>query len=211
MLELRNIELTTKEGRLCPPLSLKIEKGSIATIMGPSGCGKSTLLSAISGSISGNFTVKGEIYLRGRRIDGLPIEERRVGMLFQDDLLFPHMNVEENLLFALPASLSKDEKKQAIHQALQRARLAGFEKRDIETLSGGQRARISLVRTLLAKPWAVLLDEPFSKLDTPLRISFRQFVEEQIIEMNIPALLVTHDIEDAIGADPIRLVGERND
>lgn len=209
MLELQNIELITKGERLFAPLSLKVEKGTIATIMGPSGCGKSTLLSAISGSISGNFTVHGKVYLRGRRIDGLAIEERRVGMLFQDDLLFPHMNVEDNLLFALPATQSQDEKKTAITQALFRANLPGFEKRDIETLSGGQRARVSLVRTLLAKPWAVLLDEPFSKLDSSLRKSFRKFVKEQIIEMNIPALLVTHDIEDVIDAAPL-VMGEQN-
>lgn len=210
MLELKNIELTTEGKRLFAPLCLKVEKGEVVTIMGPSGCGKSTLLSAISGSISGNFTVQGEIYLRGRRIDGLAIEERRVGMLFQDDLLFPHMNVEENLLFALPAKMSQVDKRVSINKALLRADLAGFEKRDIETLSGGQRARISLIRTLLAKPWAVLLDEPFSKLDTSLRKSFRSFVEEQITKMNIPAVLVTHDIEDVLGTKPIYLIGEKN-
>lgn len=210
MLEIYNIELTNKGERLFAPLSLTVAKGAVATIMGPSGCGKSTLLSAISGSISGNFKVHGEIRLRGRRIDRLAIEERRVGMLFQDDLLFPHMNVEENLLFALPVTLSQSEKQVAISQALLRANLSGFEKRDIETLSGGQRARVSLIRTLLAQPWAVLLDEPFSKLDSSLRKNFREFVEEQIVEMNIPALLVTHDIEDVLGVDPIYLVGEKN-
>lgn len=210
MLELRNIELKMKGERLFTPLTLMVKKGTVSTIMGPSGCGKSTLLSAISGSISGNFEFTGEVHLGGRRIDDLAIEERRVGMLFQDDLLFPHMNVEENLLFALPATLSKNEKRGAIVDALKRAKLSNFEKRDIETLSGGQRARVSLVRTLLAQPWAVLLDEPFSKLDASLRINFRQFVEEQIIEMNIPALLVTHDIEDVIGEKPIYLTGEKH-
>jgi putative thiamine transport system ATP-binding protein len=119
-----------------------------------------------------------------------------VARLFQDDLLFPHMTVGENLLFAVPA-LPQAERLAMVSLALQRAELAGFEQRAPHTLSGGQRQRVALMRALLAKPKAILLDEPFSKLDKALRGQMRDYVYSHIAARGIPAVLVTHDRDDA--------------
>lgn len=125
------------------------------------------------------------------------MENRRVGILFQDDLLFPHLSVFGNMAFGLPASMSRNQKRERVRQSLSAAGLEGFEDRDIATLSGGQKARVSLLRALLAEPEAILLDEPFNKLDETLRGSVKEFVFEQVSLMEIPALLVTHDRNDS--------------
>ncbi len=206
-LELVNIRVSYRRRILFNPVTLTISNGQIATVMGPSGCGKSTLLAAIAGNLDYGFRVDGRILLNGRDISSTIMERRRVGILFQDDLLFPHFDVFGNLAFGLARRLPVNEKEYRITQALERADLAGFAKRDVATLSGGQKARVSLLRTLLAEPEAVLLDEPFSRLDKPLRASFRDFVHEQITELDIPALLVTHDEEDSCGGSVVRLQG----
>lgn len=187
---------------------MSVNPGETATIMGPSGCGKSTLLSAICGTMEPGFKLSGTIKLNDRTLNTIPVESRRVGILFQDDLLFPHLSVFGNLAFGLQAGLTKSEKVKRVGTALDRAGLSGFESRDIATLSGGQKARVSLLRTLLAEPEAILLDEPFNKLDTDLRSTIREFVFDQISELNIPALLVTHDNSDAPGGQVLHLKGD---
>ena len=130
---------------------------------------------------------------------------RRVGILFQDDLLFPHLTVLENLLFALPAGAAAERRARA-EAALASAGLAGYGPRLPHTLSGGQRSRVSVLRALLAQPQALLLDEPFSRLDMALRERFRAFVFERLREQRIPAVLVTHDAHDVpAGAQVIQL------
>jgi putative thiamine transport system ATP-binding protein len=133
------------------------------------------------------------------------MEKRRIGILFQDDLLFPHLDVFGNMAFGLPSRLTRDQKQQKIASALAMADLDGFENRDIATLSGGQKARVSLLRALLAEPQAILLDEPFSKLDRELKQNVREFVFQQISNLAIPALLVTHDIDDAADENVLEL------
>lgn len=208
-LNLENICILLQGEALFSPVTLVIPNGEITTIMGPSGCGKSTLLAAIAGNLDYGFTVSGRVVLNGRDLMGTKMENRRVGILFQDDLLFPHFDVFGNLSFGLSERLSKKERKKRIYGALEQASLGDFAHRDVATLSGGQKARVSLLRTMLAEPEAVLLDEPFSRLDTPLRASFRDFVREQVAELNIPALLVTHDVEDSCGGPVHHLVAER--
>ena len=209
-LELRRVKITLGDQSLFSPLSLVINPGELRTIMGDSGCGKSTLLAAICGNLSGVFTLNGEVLLNGKEMIPIPMEKRRIGILFQDDLLFPHLNISENLAFAIPAGNSKRQKKEKITTALKSAGLAGFEKRDPATLSGGQRARVSLFRSLLAEPQAILLDEPFSKLDQQLKGQIREFVFDTIQKMNIPALLVTHDPQDCPGNKFIDLSQNRS-
>lgn len=184
---------------LFPPLSLHVPPGGAATVMGPSGCGKSSLLAAICGTLDPALAAAGRVLLDGVPLDGLPPERRRVGILFQDDLLFPHLSVGGNLAFGLPPGLTRAERRARIEQALAEAELPGFADRDPATLSGGQRARVALMRALLAEPRALLLDEPFGRLDAPLRARFRAFVLEHAAARGLPVLLVTHDPADATG------------
>ncbi|HET8726789.1 MAG TPA: ATP-binding cassette domain-containing protein, partial [Alphaproteobacteria bacterium] len=136
--------------------------------------------------------------LDGTDIGGLPPERRGIGILFQDDLLFPHLSVGENLAFALPARIAgRSARRARVEAALAEAELDGFADRDPGTLSGGQRTRAALMRTLLAEPRALLLDEPFAKLDGPLKARLRRFVFDHARRRGLPTLLVTHDPDDA--------------
>ena len=175
MLRLRDVSLTLGAKPLIKPFSLDVAPGDVVTLMGPSGCGKSSLLSYIGGDLDPAFKGGGDVELNGTSLVTLPPEKRRIARLFQDDLLFPHMTVGENLLFAVPA-LPRAERLAMVETALQRADLAGFGDRPPHTLSGGQRQRVALMRALLAKPAAILLDEPFSKLDAALRAQMRDYV-----------------------------------
>lgn len=200
---LQQLSIQLDQQWLFEPLNIQLAAGEIATVMGPSGAGKSTLLAAICGTLLPAFQCRGDIRLNGRDLTPLPVEERGVGILFQDDLLFPHLDVFHNLAFGLPAGLNKIERRSRIESALASAGLDGQGRRDVATLSGGQRARASLLRTLLAEPELILLDEPFAKLDQQLRQSFRDWVFARISELGIPALLVTHDPTDRPAGGPL--------
>lgn len=190
----------TPRGRapLFAPLSAEIGAGEVLTVMGPSGIGKSTLLDAIGGHLAYAFTCTGRVLLDGQDITELPPEARQIGVLFQDALLFPHLSVGDNIAFGLSARIKgRDARRTAVEDALRQAGLEGFHDRDPATLSGGQKARAALFRTLLAEPRALLLDEPFSRLDAELRDDMRRFVFARVRERGIPVLLVTHDAGDA--------------
>jgi putative thiamine transport system ATP-binding protein len=191
----------TLRGQTLVDLTTAVTPGDILTIMGPSGTGKSTLLAAIIGTLPAEFKQSGTITLAGRDIGTLPTRLRRVGILFQDDILFPHLSVGQNLAFALPpTSGPPSARRDRIEAALASADLSGFAERDPATLSGGQRARVALLRTLLADPCALLLDEPFSSLDSDLRAQIRSFVFDSARAAGVPVILVTHDAEDARAA-----------
>ncbi len=197
MLNIQNLTITQAHGPLFSGLSLTVAAGEVITLTGVSGAGKSTLLNWMIGDLDPHFSASGELWLGGVRRDTLPMEARHIGILFQDDLLFGHLSVGQNLAFALPAKLKAGPaRRQQVEQTLSTMGLTGFHDRDPATLSGGQRARVSLMRTLLAQPQALLLDEPFSRLDAVLRTQFRAFVFEQIALQRIPTLLVTHDPAD---------------
>jgi putative thiamine transport system ATP-binding protein len=197
-LRLEALDLSIGERLLFAGFSLQVEPGEVVTVMGPSGCGKSSLLSYLCGTLEPGFRAAGRIWLDGVAIDDLPPERRRLGILFQDDMLFPHLSVSENLAFALPARVC--ERRARVAAALREADLEGFGERDPATLSGGQRARVALMRTLLAEPRALLLDEPFNKLDRDLRQRVRRFVFDHARRSALPTLLVTHDPADAEAA-----------
>jgi putative thiamine transport system ATP-binding protein len=184
-------------GRLLLRVDLTAHPGEIVTVIGPSGCGKSTLLRHIAGVLPPAFRAEGRMLLDGRPLDSVAPEDRRIGLLFQDDLLFPHLSVGGNLLFALRGGGGRAARRARAEAALAEAGLAGFFDRDPATLSGGQRARVALLRVLMAEPRALLLDEPFSKLDPALRRQIRNLVFEGARRLALPALLVTHDAEDA--------------
>lgn len=199
-LHLRGLRIMAA-GAALVQLDATIAPGQVLTIMGPSGSGKSTLLAAIVGDLAPAFGLSGRIGLDGHDITDLPTRDRRVGILFQDHLLFPHLSVGGNLAFALPAGLrGRAARRARVEEALADAGLAGLSGRDPATLSGGQRARVALMRTLLAEPRALLLDEPFSRLDATLRAQIRGFVFQRAAARGLPVLLVTHDAEDARAA-----------
>lgn len=212
-LQLRDAALRLRGQPLFAPLGFTIGPGEVVTLMGESGSGKSSLLAWLCGTLAEVFEPAGEAFVNGAPLHGLPPEARRLGILFQDDLLFPHLSVGQNLAFALPHGIrSRVERKERVAAALAEAGLAGFAERDPATLSGGQRARVAVMRVLLSEPRALLLDEPFSKLDAATRQRFREFVFEHLRGRRLPTLLVTHDPEDATAADGrvIRLWPQNN-
>jgi putative thiamine transport system ATP-binding protein len=202
-------QLGSAQRVLLKDLRLEIQPGQILTLMGPSGSGKSSVLAAIAGTLGSvaegaqALRFEGSVKLDGVELGQLPTAQRGIGLLFQDALLFAHMTVAENLLLAVPPG-PRAERREQVRQALAEAGLEGYGEGDPATLSGGQRARVALMRALLAQPKALLLDEPFSKLDAALRDQFRAFVFDHIRARQIPALLVTHDAADI--ADPALVV-----
>ncbi|KQT85295.1 ATP-binding cassette domain-containing protein [Aurantimonas sp. Leaf443] len=175
-----------------------VAPGETLTVMGPSGSGKSTLLALVAGFLAPAFSARGRVLLDGADLSRLPPEKRGTGLLFQDALLFPHWSVGGNLLFALPTRLKgAAARRAACETMLAGIGLGGRFDEDPATLSGGEAARVALARALLAEPRALLLDEPFSRLDAPLRAEMRRLVADRLKERAIPAVLVTHDEADA--------------
>ena len=214
-LQLEKVTIAVQGRTLIRELSAAVEPGQVLAVMGASGSGKSSLLAWIAGTLEVPFEASGVLRLDGVDISAQPIQQRRIGMLFQEDLLFPHLSVLGNLLFALPAapraafmstSGERVARMQVAEAALEEAGLGGFGPRMPGSLSGGQRSRVSLLRALLAAPTALLLDEPFSKLDAALRQQMRDFTFATLAARRVPALLVTHDEADVpAGAQRIRL------
>lgn len=202
ILEIRDLTIVKDGKPLFLPFSGRIAPGEVLTVMGPSGSGKSSLLNAIAGFLPQTLTATGMISLDGKDILPVPARRRRVGLMFQDALLFPHMSVGDNLAFALPEQTARNrmERDAVIKDALAEAGLPDFADRDPETLSGGQKARVALMRVLLSDPACLLLDEPFSRLDEALRQSIRQFVFDHARQSGLPVFLVSHDQADAVAA-----------
>lgn len=168
------------------PVDLSVEQ-TVLTVLGPSGCGKTTLLSLIAGIISPDT---GSVVLNGRELVGKPLEERRVGMVFQEGALFPHMTARENIEYA-----AADEDRVADLTAL--LELGAVLDRRPPTLSGGECQRVALARTLAADPDVLLLDEPLSSLDAPIRKRLRAKLHSLFESLDIPILYVTHDQQTA--------------
>ena len=205
-LQIKDLQLY-RQGELLLSLDEQIAGGEILTIMGPSGSGKSSLLNWLTGILPNGFTATGEVWLNDKNVSHLPTHLRHIGVLYQDALLFSHLSVAGNIAFAMPQDnknsaekLNKKQRREKIEQALEQVGLAGMGNRHPDNLSGGQQARVALLRTLLSAPKAILLDEPFSKLDTQLRVDTRQLVFEQIRTHKLPAIMVTHDYSDAEAA-----------
>ncbi|MBL1386579.1 MAG: ATP-binding cassette domain-containing protein [Colwellia sp.] len=198
-LEIKNCELY-RQHELLLSLNEQVKGGEILTIMGPSGSGKSSLLNWLTGTLPSGFSANGEVWLNGKNINNLPAHLRHIGVLYQDALLFSHLSVSGNIAFAMPKG-NKKQRLEKIEHALEQVGLKGMANRHPDNLSGGQQARVALLRMLLSEPKAILLDEPFSKLDTQLRVDTRELVFSQIREHKLPAIMVTHDHSDAEAAN----------
>ena len=174
--------------------NLTVSSGIVA-ILGPSGSGKSTLLSTILGS---QPSKSGSIFIQGIDMTHAPIQHRSVGMVFQDPLLFAHLNVEDNIMYGLLRhQVDKSEARNQAHELLEWVGMAGFGKNSVQELSGGQAQRVALARALAPRPAVLLLDEPYSALDTELRTRLALEVAALLRERNVVAMHVTHDEAEA--------------
>ncbi len=200
--------------------TIAIEAGSIVALLGPSGCGKTSLLRAIAGleePVIGEITIGGRVVSahpagdEGRRVWVRP-EQRGVGMVFQDGALFPHLSVAQNIAFglrALPAKLSRAETTARVDDLLDLVDLSGYGDRMPATLSGGQQQRVALARSLAPRPKVLLLDEPFSALDTSLRIQVRAEVADILRDIQVTTVFVTHDQDEAfVLGDKVAVMNE---
>lgn len=180
--------------------SLECEKNTITCLLGPSGSGKSTILNIICGLEQNDDDYIGalEIELDGKRIENLPPRERNIGMVFQSGALFNHMNVVDNVAYGLISmGMKKNDARKMASEYLSNFDLQGFDKRMPQTLSGGERQRVALARTLITRPKLVLLDEPFSALDTDLRLRMGQQLKDWQKKIGFTAIMVTHDENEA--------------
>ena len=193
LLELKSVTQSYASYEVLRGISLTLSEGEIGCLLGPSGCGKTTVLRAIAGfePITG-----GEIILNGQRVSAagfvLPAEKRRIGMVFQDYALFPHLDVSANIGFGLRA-LSRAGRRQRVEELLQTVGLAGSGHAYPHELSGGQQQRVALARALAPRPKLLLLDEPFSSLDVALRERLSLEVREILKQQGTTAIIVTHD------------------
>ena len=178
-------------------ISITAQEGEIICLLGPSGCGKTTTLRAIAGF---EKVTTGDVFLNGQLVSSanthIPTERRRVGMVFQDYALFPHLRVEENVSFGLQA-LSRTSRHERTATMLELVGLTGFEQRYPHELSGGQQQRVALARALAPNPVILLMDEPFSNLDPDMTIKMRNELYRLLRQTNTTAVLVTHDHQEA--------------
>jgi iron(III) transport system ATP-binding protein len=182
-------------GAVVASASLDVDAGQVLALLGPSGCGKTTLLRAIAGlqELSSGRIVVGETTVSGDHIMLAP-EKRRVGMVFQDGGLFPHLTVEQNVRFGLREHA---EASQRVMEMLRLVDMHQYADRMPGTLSGGQQQRVAVARALAPAPSVLLLDEPFSALDAGLRVQIRRDVKRLIASLGITTIVVTHDQEEA--------------
>ena len=195
-LSVKGLNVSYGKNHILKDINLEIESGEFVSILGKSGCGKTTLIKSIAGLLE---TDNGDIGIFDKNVAGLPPEKRQTVIVFQDLRLFPHMNVEDNIAFAM--KLKKMDKaviKEKVEKLLAQVRLSGYEKRKVSRLSGGQMQRVALARALGAEPKLLLLDEPFASLDEDLRKEMGELVRRLHRENGITTVMITHDKEEAM-------------
>lgn len=206
MLELRHLSQNYGDRVLLKDINLRVASGEIVALLGSSGSGKSTLLSIVAGL---QRPLTGSVWFDGKDITGVPPEQRRFALMFQDFALFPHLNVLDNVAFGLLEQ--RQDKRSARARALDMLTLFGLAEHaqhKVWHLSGGEQQRVALARALITQPRALLLDEPFSALDADLRANLRGEFRTRIEAAGMPTLLVTHDESEAraMAARAVRLV-----
>lgn len=210
VLELRYVSCAYETGRpAVQGISFAAREGEILCLLGPSGCGKTTILRAIAGF---EPVRSGQLFLSGQLVSSpdimIPTENRRVGMVFQEYALFPHLRVQDNIAFGLP-HLARSERAARVQEMLRLTGLEGFERRYPHELSGGQQQRVALSRALAQNPVVLLLDEPFSNLDPDMAGRMRQELHDLLRRTKITTVLVTHDHDEAFAmADRIAVLNQ---
>lgn len=208
LLTLKNISVAYGQQTIVQNIDLELKEGQISCLLGPSGCGKTTLLRTIAGfekPSQGEISIRDHIVSTANNV--LAPENRNIGMVFQDFALFPHLNIEANIRFGLNKKTPDNEQLERCNELLELVGLSGSNNKYPHQLSGGQQQRIALARALAPKPDILLLDEPFSSLDVELRQQLAREVRDILKQLNITAILVTHDQNEAFAmADTVGLI-----
>lgn len=196
-LQVENVSCRYNGRNVLEQLSLSVADNEIVCLLGASGCGKTTLLKAIAGLLP---LAEGEIRLGATLLDGpgvsVPPEARNIGMIFQDYALFPHLTVADNVGFGL-TRLDRPARQQQVEEALTLVKLQGLGDRYPHQLSGGQQQRVAIARALVCKPKLMLLDEPFSNIDTQVRMKLILEIRTLLKQQGIGAIFVSHSKEEA--------------
>jgi ABC-type Fe3+/spermidine/putrescine transport system ATPase subunit len=195
VLDIRSVAISFDNTAVLRGIDLSIDEGEIACLLGPSGCGKTTLLRVIAGL---ETPQAGDVQFEGESILNVPVYQRGFGLMFQDFALFPHLNVAGNIGFGLKMQgASSSERARRILEVVELVGLAGFERRDIANLSGGEQQRVALARSLAPKPRLLMLDEPLGSLDAALRERLAVELRTIIKQVGLTAIYVTHDQQEA--------------
>ncbi len=195
LLEAHHLTKSYSEGRFPDDISFAVDEGEILCLLGPSGCGKTTLLRIIAGL---EIPDGGQVLFEGRDIHDVPVHQRNFGLMFQDQALFPHKNVFENIAFGLRMQrLPKEDIRERVAEVLDLVGMLGFEKRDVNELSGGEQQRVALARSLAPRPRLLMLDEPLASLDRTLRERLMNELRTILKDAGVTAIYVTHDQQEA--------------
>src|SRR5262249_39371706 len=195
-LQLAGLGKSFKQTIVLADLALEVDKGEFVSLLGPSGCGKTTLLRLVAGLLRAD---RGRVVLDGRDITALPAHRRKVGVVFQNYALFPHLTVAENVAFGPRMQRApRSEVAASVERFLSMVRLAEYADRSVSSLSGGQQQRVAVARALATRPSLLLLDEPFSALDRKLREEMEIELRHLLRELGITAIFVTHDQDEAL-------------
>lgn len=206
-LSLKNISKKYKDKEILNNISFDIKEGELVCILGPSGCGKTTLLNIIGGFIS-DFS--GDVLLSDENINNIPPEKREIATVFQSYGLFTHKNVIDNVSYGLKLlKIDKSMREKRAKEMLEKVGLAGYEKKKIKELSGGEQQRVAIARSMVLNPKLLLLDEPLSNLDVHLRDVMRKEIKKIQKQFGVTMIIVTHDQEDAFKlADRVIVINE---
>ena len=207
LIELKNVSKYWGDVRAVEKLNINIEEGEFVVLLGPSGCGKSTTLRLIAGLEN---VSSGGIFIGGKNVNNIDPSSRNISMVFQSYALFPHLNVEENIIFGLKVrKVKKGDRQVKLKNVAEKVGLSNLLKRKPAELSGGQRQRVALARAIISENPICLMDEPLSNLDAKLRHQMRSEIRSLQKDLNITLIYVTHDQTEAMSmADKMVLMNE---
>ena len=206
-LSLKNISKKYKDKEILKNITFDTKEGELVCILGPSGCGKTTLLNIIGGFVS---DYSGDVLLSNENINNIPPEKREIATVFQSYGLFTHKNVIDNVSYGLKLlKIDKNTREKKARDMLEKVGLAGYEKKKIKELSGGEQQRVAIARSMVLNPKLLLLDEPLSNLDVHLRDVMRKEIKRIQKQFGVTMIIVTHDQEDAFKlADRVVVINE---
>ena len=206
-LSLKNISKKYKDKEILKNITFDTKEGELVCILGPSGCGKTTLLNIIGGFVS---DYSGDVLLSNENINNIPPEKREIATVFQSYGLFTHKNVIDNVSYGLKLlKIDKNTREKRAKEMLEKVGLAGYEKKKIKELSGGEQQRVAIARSMVLNPRLLLLDEPLSNLDVHLRDVMRKEIKRIQKQFGVTMIIVTHDQEDAFKlADRVVVINE---